>query len=187
MLSVFTSTMAVNGAAAFWAGAFVGSTILGAIGIGVGGLIGSANGDGFWEGASQGFMIGAITGAVVGGVWGRAHFALQEAGKMSIKAHSSTINTIQKHLNNPMFGHFEGNDLMISRLQQGGKLMGADRNFFLHELKEFSLMNKGMLYEAARAQTLAYYNVSNFALYHPEVILSLPGQFGPGWFAFWGL
>ncbi len=189
MLSVVTSTMAVNGAAAFWAGAFVGSAILGAAGIGVGGLIGQANGVGFWEGASQGFMIGAIAGAVIGGTWGYTHFALQESGKMAIKAHSSTLSKISSHVSQ---FDYAPNDAMLNRLgdayKSGSRLTGADRNFFIHELREATFMAKGLGAEQAHLATLAYHQMSGFAVYHPAVIQAFGSlYFNSGWFAYWGL
>ena len=57
----------------------------------------------------------------------------------------------------------------------------------MHELKEMILMKGGMGYEAAHKAALAYYKVSNYALYHPSVILAMPENFSTGFFTYWGL
>jgi hypothetical protein len=80
---------------------------------------------------------------------------------------------------------------MIDRLQKavnrGRKLYSADKNFYMHELKEMTLMRGGMGYRVAHDATLAYYNVSNFAIYHPSVIAMYPENFAIGFFNFWGI
>ena len=98
--SVVTATMAPTALSAVFAGATIGSVVIGAAGIIVGG---KTNENGFswdndwsWENASKGFMIGSILGAVVGGAWGGAHYALQSAGKMAIR---TNINNL---VNNPL-------------------------------------------------------------------------------------
>lgn len=95
ILSVFTSTMAVNAAAATFAGAFVGSILLAGVGTVIGGLISTSNGGSFLDGAKWGFFGGAVIGAVIGGAWGYSHYALQAAGKMGVKV---DINSL---INNP--------------------------------------------------------------------------------------
>lgn len=80
---------------------------------------------------------------------------------------------------------------MISRLESalanGEKLEGADASFYLHELKESELMADGMDYDTAHQAVLDYYGVSNFSLYSPDVIESLPSEFNNNWFTFWGV
>ena len=95
LLSVFTSTMAVNATAAIFAGAFVGSSLLAGVGIIAGGMISTSNGGSFSDGAKWGFMFGAAVGAIIGGAWGGTHYALQAAGKMPVKVN---INSL---INNP--------------------------------------------------------------------------------------
>ena len=93
VLSVFTSTMAPTALSAVFAGAFVGSVVLGSAGIVIGGL---SDGNGWsWESASRGFLWGTLTGVIVGAAWGGGHYALQNAGKMAIK---TDINNL---VNNP--------------------------------------------------------------------------------------
>ncbi len=134
-------------------------------------------------------MFGAIAGAVIGGTWRYTHFALQELGKMAIKAHSSTIGKISNHLSQ---FDYAPNDSMIGRLQNvyqsGSKLTCADRNFFIHELREATLMAKGLAASEAHLATLAYHQMSRFAIYHPAVIQAFGSlYFNLGWFAYWGL
>ena len=95
ILSVFTSTMAVNATAATFAGAFVGSALLAGVGAVIGGIVSSLNGESFSNGAKWGFFSGSVIGAIIGGAWGYSHYALQAAGKMSVKVN---INSL---INNP--------------------------------------------------------------------------------------
>ena len=80
---------------------------------------------------------------------------------------------------------------MIQRLEKalasGQKLEGADASFYLHEFKEADLMVGGMEYTTAHQAALNFYEVSNFSVYHPDVIKSLSEIFNDNWFRFWGL
>ena len=46
--------------------------------------------------------------------------------------------------------------------------------FYLHELCESNLISQGAISDVAHEAALEAYGVSNFALYHPEVIQIVP-------------
>ena len=83
------------------------------------------------------------------------------------------------------------NSAMISRiessLKSGNALTGADLNFYLHELKEASLMQGGMSYGAAHQAALDFYGASPYSVYDPSVIQKFPEVFNSNWFDFWGI
>jgi hypothetical protein len=57
-------------------------------------------------------------------------------------------------------------------------------SFYLHEIYESTLMNRGVLYEVAHPAALNRYGVSAFSVYHLDVILTTPG-FNEHWMDFW--
>lgn len=59
--------------------------------------------------------------------------------------------------------------------------------FYLPELKEADLMEGRIQYTTAHQAALNFYEVSNFSVYHPDVIETLSGIFNDNWFRFWGL
>jgi filamentous hemagglutinin len=78
---------------------------------------------------------------------------------------------------------------MVQRLRDalannGGRVRGADASFYLHEIYESTLMNRGMPYHWAHRAALERYGVSAYSLYHPEVIRTTPG-FNQNWLDFW--
>lgn len=83
------------------------------------------------------------------------------------------------------------NTAMVDRLKEnlrtGTRALGADANFYLHEIAEGTARKAGLAYEAAHAAAIEKYGVSPFALYHPEVIKNLPGEFNNAWRTFWGI
>ena len=83
LLSVFTATMAPNVALAIFAGAFIGSVIIGGIGMAIGGL--STGNEWDCDNAASGFALGTILGAIIGGAWGGIHYGLQRVGLMQVK------------------------------------------------------------------------------------------------------
>jgi hypothetical protein len=99
------------------------------------------------------------------------------------------LNTIRQHLSGDLSAPF--NDDMISRIETaikgGQKLTGADANFYLHEIKEATLMGKGLTYEQAHAKALKNYGLSEFDLYHPDVIQKNKGWFNDKWPKYWGI
>ena len=97
MASIFSTTVAPSAASALCAGAFIGSALIGGVGLIMGGAL---NIDGWsWESASKGFMIGSIIGAIIGGSWGKVHYGMQSIGKMAINVN---INTLKYDPSNPI-------------------------------------------------------------------------------------
>ena len=131
VLSIFTATMAPTAASAIFAGAFVGSVLLGTTGMLIGGL---SSGAWNWENAATGFAIGSIAGAIIGGTWGGVHYSLQAAGKMSIRVTSKNYSIVKNHVDS--FGFDNANNAMLNRISGARKIKSADGRFFLHELKE---------------------------------------------------
>lgn len=78
---------------------------------------------------------------------------------------------------------------MIDRLanQVGSVVTGADRNFYTHELLENQYMGVGMNYDDAHRAALMNDGVSDFAIYHPDVIRQFPDYFNNSWRSYWGI
>jgi hypothetical protein len=100
------------------------------------------------------------------------------------------LEIIKKHLDEN-FGYYEFNKMMIDRLQQAldnnQKINRAEACFYFHELKEAELMERGYSYQEAHNESLQYYNVSNYSLYHPDVILACSEWFNSNYRKFWGI
>ena len=115
------------------------------------------------------------------------HF--EEDEEVSVKPTQEELDTIKDHLSGDMQADF--NDAMIERiekvLEEGGELKGPDAEFYRHELEETRLMNQGLDYDTAHNAALDKYGVTEFDLYHPDVIESMPEWFGPAWFEYWGI
>ncbi len=115
--------------------------------------------------------------------------AAKTEAKAGITITARGLAIVEKHL--ALFGDDAANAAMVARLRSaldtGRRVTSADANFYLHELAEATMMRNGMSYETAHAAALGKYGVSNYALYHPEVIGSNPGLFNNAWRAFWGL
>ena len=79
------------------------------------------------------------------------------------------------------------NDAMIDRLrtamQNGDRVFGPDADFYMHEANEATLMNRGLLYDEAHIQALERYGVTEFDLYHPEIIKTY--KFNEAWWNYW--
>ena len=107
------------------------------------------------------------------------------------------VNKIEQHLSKPDFLEPDGsiapeNARMIERLRtaiaEGKPISGADASFYFHELYESDLMDNGGLdYATAHRMALDYYNVSDFTVYHPDVIQEFSENFGRLWLKFWGI
>lgn len=99
------------------------------------------------------------------------------------------IKQIENYLKG--LGNFPYNDAMINRLKaaaaEGRSLTGADRNFYLHELAESSMVSTGTSQEAAHQRALEIYNVDPSALYHPDVIRQHPAWFNNVQKNYWGI
>ena len=107
----------------------------------------------------------------------------------SVKPTQEGLDTIKEHLSGDMQADF--NDAMIDRientLKKGGKLEGPDAEFYRHELEESRLMQQGLDYDTAHNAALDKYGVTEFDLYHPDVIKEMPEWFGLAWFEYWGI
>jgi hypothetical protein len=113
-------------------------------------------------------------------------------GKISgntYKVTQSDINTIKRHLSgfDPSYANKEMINRLETALKNGTSITGADASFYLHELKESGLMRSGMSYAQAHQAALNFYGVSNFSVYHPDVIKIDPSYWNQGWFDFWGI
>jgi len=110
------------------------------------------------------------------------------AGDYTTTPTQQGIDSINNHLNSNGMISAE-NSAMIKRIQNslnnGNVITGADANFYLHELKEASLMQGGMPYSAAHQAALNFYGISPYSLYDPTVIQQLPDVFNSNWFNYW--
>jgi hypothetical protein len=109
------------------------------------------------------------------------------------------VDTIGQHLRRPIFNNEYGtgmdyppNKAMVDRLQsavsQGcGCIDGPDANFYLHETYENALMNQGWGYDDAHQRALSNYGVTEYDLYHPDVIQAYPEHFNDSWFDYYGI
>ena len=114
-------------------------------------------------------------------------------GKLANKEITVTqkgLDKVKNHISNNGYDAPE-NSAMINRietaLKNGEKITGADASYYMHELKESTLMSKGLSYEEAHVAALETYQVSPFSVYHPEVIQQDPSAWGKPWFNFWGI
>jgi len=127
------------------------------------------------------------TGAFMEGVQGGA--GLGKFADLSINVSQKGLTIVESHLT--QFGPVEENTAMIERLENalenGIKITGADASFYMHEVAEATMMRKGMIYDVAHAAALLKYNVSQFSVYHPDVIARFPDQFANVWRVFWGI
>jgi filamentous hemagglutinin len=89
------------------------------------------------------------------------------------------------------FMQFEENGAMLARLrgffERGETATGPDANFYLHEIAEGTMRARGMTYESAHSAALGKYGVTEYDLYHPDVVDALPGSFNNSWRTYWGL
>lgn len=106
-----------------------------------------------------------------------------------IKVSQKGIDIVKEHLSEQFSD--PANDAMIARLEQalanGDTITGADASFYMHELAETTLMNEGLDYSTAHLQALQKYDVSQFSVYHPDVIQEFSSQFNKLWKSFWGI
>jgi len=104
------------------------------------------------------------------------------------------LELITEHLATNVEGATAENAAMIGRLQtamtNGLRGFGADANFYLHEAYEATLMNRGTSYVVAHAAALTRYGVSQYALYHPQVVNTLhkaEGIFSQAYLNYWNI
>ncbi len=85
---------------------------------------------------------------------------------------SKGIENIRKHLSR--MDADVANEMMVTRLEKiaNGELAATttDLNFYAHELREMSLMDKGLKYQEAHAQALKEYGVTSADLYTSEAV-----------------
>ena len=104
------------------------------------------------------------------------------------------MNIVKNHIN--QFETYQPNVDMINRLENamknGEKIKGADASFYMHELAESHMMKdltKTMdfesAYDIAHSSALNKYEVSQFSVYHPDVIENNSSQFSLAWKRFW--
>ncbi len=133
---------------------------------------------------------GAVRG--IGRLVPKAGVRISERGLGVVESHISFIEAAEGF-------NDVGNKMMIDRLRgalaKGDRLFGADANYYLHEAYEATymkrLMSQGMdyrqAYEIVHPQALGKFGVSEFELYHADVIRANPQAFGPPFKAFIGL
>lgn len=109
------------------------------------------------------------------------------------------IDTIKQHLTRAELTDQYGtalddppNRAMVDRLQNAVSngcdcIDGQDANFYLHELYENALMNQGIGYNEAHGRALSNYGVTEYDLYHPDVIQAYPQHFNDSWFDYHGI
>lgn len=159
-----------------------------------------------------------VIGLGIGGASGRASYEVQQwlrhvlnraASSVAPVAHPGLGNLsgrqfrvsardlvmIEQHLSRPDLDDALAapeNIAMMQRLRaaaaSGRSITGADASFYFHELAEAQLMNQGMSYNEAHQRALDKFGVSNFSVYHPDVINELGTEhFNKNWFHFWGI
>ena len=104
-------------------------------------------------------------------------------GTSNIKITNRGIARIEKHLKSIDALDDPANLMMIKRLKDG-KRSFQDINFYMHELKESSLLSSGLKPRGAHLQTLKWQNILykpgyEKYLYHPSVIDKFPDFFNP--------
>jgi hypothetical protein len=146
-------------------------------------------GDDLIKGVEGGKIAGELDDiAKVGKPGGLAKDGLGKVSGNTYEVTRSEIDAIRNHLiTHDMTS--PTNTAMINRLENalknGERITGADASFYLHELKEASLMKNGMSYDVAHKAALDFYEVSPFSVYHPEVIKANPEWFNSNWLKFW--
>ena len=96
---------------------------------------------------------------------------------------------VKEHLSGPFSD--PANEAMIQRLEtalaNGDTITKADASFYMHELAETTMMNRGLDYDTAHALAIQKYDVSPFSVYHPDVINKYSSEFSAAWKKFWGI
>jgi hypothetical protein len=129
-----------------------------------------------------------VTGAFQEGYPGFAERGLGRLANREIAVTERGIARIEEHLARPGFDPDPANAAMIQRLRDalgnGERIRGADASFYMHEIYESTLMNRGMPYQWAHPAALERYGVSSYSVYHPDVIRTTSG-FNQNWVDFW--
>jgi len=107
------------------------------------------------------------------------------AAKTAPRITEQGIARIEGHLGRPELNALSdpGNAAMLQRLR-AGSTSPQDINFYMHELKESAIMNRGVGARDAHLQTLQWQGIPYKAgyesqLYHPSVIQQFPEYFNP--------
>lgn len=72
-------------------------------------------------------------------------------------------------------------------LKKGEPISGADASYYMHEWKEGVLMEGGMSCDEVHRAALDFFEVSDFSVYHPDVIQMRPMEWNRLWKQFWGI
>jgi RHS repeat-associated protein len=167
---------------------------------------------------TYGLLESCLIGLGIGGASGRASYEMQQwlrrvfnraAGSVTPVVHpglgslsgrqfrvsARDLALIEQHLSRHDLDDalaVPENIAMMQRLRaaaaSGRNITGADASFYFHELTEARLMNQGMSYNDAHQLALDEFGVSNFSVYHPDVINELGTEyFNKNWFRFWGI
>ena len=137
-----------------------------------------------------------------GAVWAHNACGATASGLGRLKGRSLRVSEkglalVERHL--AQFDAVPQNTAMLARLRgalaRGARIDGADAVFYTHELTEATSMSRLMAagndfetaYEIAHPAAIAKHGVSDFSVYHPDVITAFPEHFGTSWFRFWGL
>lgn len=130
---------------------------------------------------------GKVLSSLGKGVIGKAAMETAVTTERSAVVSENGLNIVKSHL--AQFGDDAGNTGMVQRLENamanGRRVTGADRNFYMHELKEATLMGRGMTDEAAHKAALVWDRANPFSIYHPEVIKQYPSIFSPNFLKYW--
>jgi hypothetical protein len=128
-----------------------------------------------------------LTGAFLEGYPGYAERGLGVLTNRVIVVTERGLARLEQHL--AQFGASPENAAMIQRLRaalaSGGRITGADASFYLHEIYESAMMNRGLPYRFAHGYALELYGASAFSVYHPDVIAAYPQLFNSNWADFW--
>jgi RHS repeat-associated protein len=115
--------------------------------------------------------------------------AVEPLTKEGVQVTDKGLALVEQNL--ARFAEYAPNTAMVKSLrdslQNGGRVVGAEANFYLHEIAENTRRLRGMEYEAAHAAALLKYKVSEFALYSEKVIRAFPSEFNNKFRAFWGI
>jgi len=133
------------------------------------------------------------TGAYSSGVNSTGN-GLGKLANKELNASEKGLNIVKNHID--QFETYQPNVDMINRLENamknGEKITGADASFYMHELAESHMMKdltKTMdfesAYDIAHSSALSKYEVSQFSVYHPDVIANNSSQFSLAWKRFW--
>jgi uncharacterized protein RhaS with RHS repeats len=97
--------------------------------------------------------------------------------KNGLQVTEKGLARIEAHLS--QFGDIPENTVMINRLRSS-ELTKVDQNFYLHELKESSIMKRGIDYNSAHRATLEWQSIEykrgyEAQLYHPDAMKAAEG------------